>query len=96
MASIGHPFGSEDINLSPHIGASALTAPKIVIRPSASVIKVLVRVDMRPPTRTPRLAPPIMVAIFTVVPKPTNIAVTIEDINPSSYYKLPKWKNRLN
>jgi hypothetical protein len=30
-----------------------------------------------------------MVAIFTVVPKPTNIAVTIEDINRRLCYKLP-------
>jgi hypothetical protein len=81
MASMGQPFGSEEINLSPHIGASALTAPKIVIRPSASVMSVLVRSDMRAPTNTPREEPTIIVAIFTVVPKPTNIVVTIEDIN---------------
>ena len=92
MASIGQPFGSEEINLSPHIGASALTAPKRVIKPSASVMRVLVRSDMRAPTRTPSDDPTIIVTIFTVVPKPTNIAVTIEDINCNDCYKLPKWK----
>ena len=96
MASIGQPFGSEEMNLSPHIGASALTAPKRVIRPSASVIRVLVRSDIRAPTRTPRDEPTMIVAIFTVVPKPTNIAVTIEEISCEVYYKLPKWKKVLD
>jgi hypothetical protein len=63
----------EDIYLSFHIGAKALTAPRIVMRPSISVINILVREDIRPPIRTPRDAPPIMVQIFTKVPNPTNI-----------------------
>ena len=90
IANNVHPLGSADVYLSDHIGANALTDPRIVIKPKTSVINVLVRVGMRPPTKTPIAAPPIMVAIFTVVPKPTNIAVTIEDINSGLYYKLPK------
>jgi hypothetical protein len=33
-----------------------------------------------------------MVAIFTVVPKPTNIAATIEEIIRRPCYKLPEWR----
>jgi hypothetical protein len=67
------PLGIESIYRSLHIGAKALTAPRIVIRPSTSVISILVRANIRVPTRTPIAAPPIIVVIFIKVPRPTNI-----------------------
>ena len=88
IASSVHPFGRALIYREPHIGAKALTAPSIVINPRTSVIKVRVRRSMREPIKTPSPAPPIMVAIFTTVPKPTNIDRRIDDDFSRNGYKL--------
>jgi hypothetical protein len=89
IASKVQPLGSDEIYRCDHMGAKALADPRIVMRPKTSVIKTLVRDGIRAPTNTPMVAPAMIVAIFTDVPNPTNIAVRIGDIIHRPCYKLP-------
>ncbi len=73
MTRRGEPFGRVSVKLSDHNGASAPTAPKIVIKPKISVMDFCEPLLRRWPTAIP-IAEPITIAKTLIsVPRPINM-----------------------
>jgi hypothetical protein len=73
ITSSGEPFGSAEVNPSDQRGASAPTAPKIVIRPRTSVIDRWDSFFNLLPTAMPIAEPITIATTLMVVPRPINI-----------------------